>query len=173
MAKGRPKKTSDISGYKQLPATTWKEVIREKGYDPGIISRSPTREMMRKGGMKVRQVDDKTETYYDVIYDMDYVLEYFHRRLIVNLSFLTGDTFDNKTYEKFFRDLRQYAITAYEKETQSALEIKAEALAAEYPGQSKEEWLKMLIEKSVGRTVKIVNGSAESDSQENPEKKRD
>ena len=168
---GRPKKVSDTSGYKQLPTVTWKESIREKGYDPGIISRSPTREMMRQGGAKIRQVDNKSETYYDIVYDLDYVLEYFHRRLILNLSFLIGDTFDNESYEKFFADLRTYSIATYEKETQASLEIEAEDMAAKYPGQSKEQWLEILTKQSVGRTIKIHNKSSSGTSQKGDTKK--
>lgn len=132
--------------WNTLPRKHWKDFLNEDGYNAGVLSTAPHAEMLGEGGA-IRYVKLSSDKRIPVIYDAEYCLHYFHRRIVVGMGFYSGGNLELEMLREFLKEVIRYSkAIAKEHEEKDAI-AQSHELASKYPHMSQQEWLATLIKK--------------------------
>lgn len=147
----------NIENYQHVGNYTWREAI-EQGKAVGILTTNPHPEMLTAKGHKKDISNAATKTYITVSYDEDYILDFMHRRLVVGLNFMQGETLDENQYRKLFDKQINYSRT--EKSRESDAQLLKDALdMSNRHGGTIEYWLEAARNAHKVNTEKAANSS--------------
>jgi len=134
----RPKKH-----YTDLPKLHWKD-LSSSSWVPGLLTIKPHAEMMGDGGAIRYITNEKENIRQPVILDKEYVLDYFHRRLVVNMGFYQDGILEKDILKAFMLEILKYSKQKAVEHEDGLLRKDAAGLAARYPGKTEEEWYQSL-----------------------------
>lgn len=129
----------NIENYQHVGNYTWREAIAQ-GKAVGVLTVNPHPDMLTAKGHEKDISSAASKTYITVLYDEDYVLDYWHRKIILGLDFMQGNDLDINQYSKLNDKLIAYSRAEKSREADATLLQDAKDASAKY-GQTIDYWL--------------------------------
>lgn len=101
--------TKSIEGYAFEGKYAWKDALKDsKGL--GVLTTFPCEEMISEDGFTKTIGHSASQTYIEVVFDKEFVHEFLHRRIVLAMGFMRGDTFNVDGFNRFMAEQVTYSL---------------------------------------------------------------
>ena len=153
----------NIENYQHVGDYDWREAVALG--KAGILTVNPHPYMLTPRGHQKDISNAASQTYIKVSFDEDYVLDFWHRKIILGLEFMQGNDLDISQYSKLNDKLIAYSRKEKSREKDAELLRDAKNASDKY-GQTIDYWLdtyrnaaSVNAEKAANSTEKTANSS--------------
>ena len=135
----------DNTQYPHIGQFHWTHFQKENGKrNVAVSSTVPRVDMMLDNGMVKEFADKKKEMNYSVVFDREYVFDYFYQKIVVNMGW-NDKKLDVNVLRCFLDDFILHCETLHRNDDTNNAKAQAIILAQQFPHKTVEQWERELL----------------------------